>query len=412
MKKTLISLMLILPVFFCSCYDANDVEETAYLICLGIDKCEGGFSYTFQLASPLGSAGGDTGGGKEDSQNSEDKIYDSNNKTVNNIVISAPDFYTAKNMLANYLSKKLVMSHLKMIVCSEEVAKDSFKEHSELFAREREIRPGTFLSVSKDKAEAFLKAVNPELEGNTAKYYELVNSDETLIYAPVKRLGDFSNDSKTLDKTSVLPIAMLSAAESSKELSVQPYDESRMIKSSLTRLSNSKPELFGMGILKDGSLIGTMDGTDAFIYNILSSRTKNFVFSVQSPFDHSECLSFKCETDGLPVFKVINLNDKKNAPPKISVELNISSRYIAPNLPSGFNSFEQLNTLSKEALKKEIEKFLYTTSKNYNADVLKIGDVCKKEFLSFEDFEKYNWNDNFKNASFTVNVFLTDNAQF
>ena len=424
-KKLIALLMIFSQIFLCSCYDAEDVEETSYLIALGIDKVksdneEGGFSYTFQLAAPLKSSGGGEetgGGGGEDSEDKrkkktedsseKEKIYDSKNPTVNNIVIAAPDFYTARNMLANYMSKKLNMSHLKIIVCAKDVAKDSFKEHSELFSREREIRPGTFLCVSDGRAEAFLKAVNPELEGNTAKYYELVNSDKTLVFAPVKRLGDFSNESAILDKSAVLPIARLSEAEASSELKIAGTKSGQLIKSGISRISGAKPEFWGMAFFKDGKLIAETDGTKALMYNILTGHTKELVFSVMSPFDESDSLTFKCKIEGNPAISVQN---ESGTSPEISVRVNAFTEYMGAKLPKGYKSFAELNNTARTALEKEIKSFLTETSKKYNADVLKTGRTVKKNFLTEKSFNNIKWQQKYKNAVFSVKVLLTDNG--
>ncbi len=421
-KKLIAVLTVFSQILLCSCYDAGDVEETSYLIALGIDKVKSddtkgtGFSYTFQLAAPLKSSGGgeETGGegGEDEKKNTEsddkkERIYDSKNPTVNNIVIAAPDFYTAKNMLANYMSKKLNMSHLKMIVCARDVAIDSFKEHSELFSREREIRPGTFLCVSEGRAEAFLKAVNPELEGNTAKYYELVNSDKTLVYAPVKRLGDFSNDSAILDKSAVLPLARLSEAEASSELKVADAKSGRLVKSSISRISGAKPELWGMAFFSDGKLIAETDGTMALMYNILTGHTKQLVFSVTSPFDESDSLTFKCKIEGKPS---ISVQDEADSSPKIFVQVNAFTEYMGARLPNGYKSFSELNNTARSALEKEIESFMIETAQKYNADVLKTGRLVKKNYLTEKSFDNISWQKKYKNADFSVKVFLTDNG--
>lgn len=405
-KKTLCIFFILCSFFLCSCYDSTDVEETAYLISLGIDKANSGYSYTFQFASPFKTGGVSDIEENEQNEN-EPEIKESKNPTVKNIVIAAPDFYTAKNMLLNYLSKNLNMSHLKMIVCSDKVAEESFNEHSELFSHEREIRPGTFLSISDGKAEAFLKAVNPTLEGNTAKYYELVNSEETMLYAPVKRLGEFSNDSQTLDKTAVLPIARLSKIKKSNQFSVQNTTEEETIKSTLSRISDSSAEMWGMCILKENKLIGTLDGTNALIYNILSGHTKNFTISVQSPFDSEKILSFNCRTEKKPKFSVQDF--EKNIP-KISFELNLSFEYIGTTLPTGFKNTQELNNTARIALEKDIKNFLYKTSKTYSADVLKTGNTCKKNFISHQDFNKIKWSEKYKNAEFYVNIYLCNNS--
>ncbi len=386
MKKIFALFFCFCLVFLSACYDASDIEETAYLIALGIDRAEGGFLYTFQLASP---APGKEGGGEK-----------GKNSTAKNVVIGAEDFYTARNMFSNYLSKRLNMSHLKMIVCSKEIAETSFYEHSQLFSREREIRPGTYLAVSSGSAEEFLKAVNPELEGNTAKYYELINLDRSMVYAPPKRLGEFLSDMETSDGSGVLPVARVSKTEKSKSLKGEEYEKGEMVKATLSRVSDSKTELYGMGIFKKGKLIGMLDGNDAFMYNILTGFTENFVFSVMSPDEKGRTLSFKISLDNKPKIKASEYEGKI----RVDVLIEGDIQYMGIKPLENFNGEKSFEKIASDALCKELKAFLKKTASNYSADILKTGDKLKKYYLTQKDFEKINLNDKYQKAEFFVNV--------
>lgn len=395
--------------FLCSCYDASDIEETAYLIALGIDRnnkenigsseSENEFIYTFQLAAPL-VGGGEKGGSNE---------YDSGNPTVSNIVITADSFYSAKNLLTNYLSKVLNMSHLKTIVCSWQAAETSLIEHSELFSREREIRPGTFVCVSAVSAQEFLKAVNPELEGSTAKYYELVNSDKTLIYAPVKRLGDFIEETQTGDGSAALPLAWIAEAESSDGE-----------KDGTGKIHGRKPELKGMAVLKGNNIVGTLGESEALMYNILTGHTKDFVFTVfnnssdNNSFYSTEgsTISFKCRTESVPKISV-KLNEKFVM--DISVRIKLFAECMGKRLDAdnsnGYKTTEKLSSLLQAAFEKEMTDFLDKTAYELNADILKIGRKCKKNYMTIEELEKSDFEKNYKNSEFSVKVILTMNEE-
>lgn len=401
MKKLLIFPVIILCFFLSGCYDASEVEETAYLIALGIDNGKtGGYNYTFQFAAPLAISGGGDGGGESGSSSDKtDGLADSKNSTVKNVVIAAPDFYTAKNMLANYLSKTLNMSHLKLIVCSEEFAGGSLEKHTELFSQEREIRPGTFVAVSSVSAEEFLKSVNPDLEGSTSKYYELSNSGKTLIYAPSVRLGDFINNSKTFDKSSVLPIAEVSNAVSSEELTAKESGEG-IQKSSVSRVSNAAPELYGMGIFKDSILTGKMTGDEALMYNILSGQKSRFTFSVKDTKKEGESLSFNTLILKKPHFKI----SEKDGSLYINVTMYTNTEFIGTVLPEGYNSSEELLDAGEKALCTQMTEFLFKTSRELSADILKTERYYKKNFMTIREMDESNFDEKYKNASFTVNI--------
>lgn len=386
MKRLLAFFMCIFMMLLSACYDASDIEETAYLIALGIDKGESGFLYTFQLASP---APDKEGGGEK-----------GENPTAKNVVIGAEDFYTARNMFSNYLSKSLNMSHLKMIVCSKEIAESSFYEHSQLFSREREIRPGTYLAVSSKSAEEFLKAVNPALEGNTAKYYELINLDRSMLYAPAKRLGEFLSDMETSDGSGVLPVARVLETEKSDGIKGEKHEKGEMVKGTVSRVSDSKTELFGMGIFKKGKIIGMLDGNDAFMYNILTGFSEDFVFSVKSTDDEQRTLSFKVSLDNKPKIKVLENGEKI----RVDVMVEGDIEYMGIKDFENFKGEKGFEKIASDALGKELKAFLEKTASTYGADVLKVGDRLKKYYLTQEDFEKINFEDKYPYAEFYVSV--------
>ena len=374
--KKILCLLIIVPVFLLlGCYDASEVEETAYLIALGIDNAENGtFNYTFQFAAPLAISGGEEGGGGggSDSQpKKEGEILDAKNPTVKNIVISAQDFYAAKNILTNYLSKTVNMSHLKMIVCSEAFAKDGLKKHTQLFLEEREIRPGTFMAISEDKAEQFLKAVKPDLEGSTSKYYELSNSEKTLVFAPSVRLGDFVSKALAFDKSSVLPIAVV--------------DKEKLATA-----------LYGMGVFKDSVLIGKMNGDEALLFNVLSGTEKRFSFSVNDPKNNGERLSFDNSLLENPEFKIEENGDAL----KITTEIYLDMEFIGAKLPDGYKSEDEVLALGENELKSKLANFMLKTARDFSADILSIERFYKNKFFTTDELENAKFREKYKNAEF------------
>ena len=392
------------PVFLCiliclllsSCYDAAEVEETAYVIALGIDKgSNGGNIYTFQIAAPLGSSGSEEIGAFSDSgsengdENTEEDIMTADNKTVKNTVISAEDFYTARTLLANYMSKNISLAHLKMIIISDETANEIMAEHFEIFSSERQIRPATFIAVSKGRAEEYLKCVNPELEASTAKYYELSNTEKMLFYAPAKGLGSFMNDMKTFDKSGVLPLAVISKSRKSAELDLSFSSEDGIKR----RLSSSKTEMFGMGIFKDKHLVAVTGGEEALIYNVLCGQTESLIFSCDA--ENGKKLFLKADFLKKPCFKI----SEKNGSLQIDVDIFINLKYCGTESKSK-KSLE----LGENALKEKISRFLYLTSSEYNADILKLEKIAGRKYKTAGDAKNSDFEKKYKDCLFNVSV--------
>lgn len=268
-------LLLILCILLTGCYDSRQVEESAYVIALGVDKGDdNSYIYTFQLSNPL-----ELGGNKTNEET------DAGNKTVSNISIDARNYYLATNNLKGQLSKIPSMSHLKIIIFSTEVAKEDILSHASLLFREQEVRPNAHLCLA-ESAQNFLENVKPALEVSTARYYELMFRNENTPYAPQVTLREFVSKGTDSACDPVLPIA-------------------------------EKEKLEGIGIFKNGTLISVGGWEDAMLYKLLSNQAKNISINAGDSV-------FSVTSSGYPEVYI----DQNSTPPKINLKLNISASLI------------------------------------------------------------------------------------
>lgn len=399
MKNKLILFMFFLLIPTLSgCYNDKEIDETAYIIALGIDKGKNeNYSYTFQFSSPLAISGDieeDKDSGKENEEKSGREI---DNTTVSNLVIEAPDFYIAKNLTNNFLSKNVDMSHLKLIVFSAQVDANCLEEHSQLLLHEREIRPHTAIAVAATSAEEYIENVNPELESNTSKYYELMSLRSNNVYAPSKRLHDFVDDITVKTSDSVLPIAV-----NGKELKDFPADNSTSgwITPHDSQVASSHSVLSGMAIFKDGRLTDAMDGDSAMIFNILNRAIKSCTITVENQSSPDETLSFRLT---VPESATYDIDLENN---RINVSQNLQLEFLGLRLPQGYHSFDELYAYTQKVITARVSDFLHDISHNKKADILHIRNHLRPRFTTWEEWNKFNWDEFYEKAKFTVNINL------
>lgn len=117
--KKFISLLII--IILCSfslsgCYSAQALETLAYAVAIGIDKGKNDkLNLSFQFAI-LGDSSS-SGSGSSQSQES----------TVTSVECSSID--SGINLVDNYISKKVNLSHCKAIIISEELAYEGVSEY-------------------------------------------------------------------------------------------------------------------------------------------------------------------------------------------------------------------------------------------------------------------------------------------
>ena len=336
-------MLLALCLTLCGCYDSSEVEEKGYVIAIGIDKGDNSeFKYTFQLSNPL-----ESGGSMGAEEKADEKQSDGNN-TVDNICVEADDFFTAKNKLKSVLSKKADFSNVKVVALSNQVAEEDALSHCVILLKDREVRPSANICVASSAVE-FLKSVNPTLEENTIRYYELFFKNRDVPYSTVITLREFV--SRSVDKA---------------------YD-------AVAPLVNENG-LSGMALFLSGKMCGVADADEALIYNLLIGNTEGAGLN----YGTGECtLSSICKPD-------INVSTE-NVNPYITLEIEISVSEGA--------DLDKVTRL----LKSRTESFLYKTSA-LSCDILGLGRKVKSAFATQFKWESYNWNILYKKSVFSVNV--------
>jgi len=393
MKNKLLILLLILSILpLTGCYDIKEIDETAYIVALGIDESDGrNFSYTFQFSAPLAISAPSPEGESSSSEESSSK----SNQSVSTLTIAAPDFYVARNLTNNYMSKNINMSHLKMIVFSAKISPDDLEQHSQLLLREREIRPHTTIALSATTASDFLKKVNPELESNTSKYYELMSLRSNNIYAPSKQLHDFVDEIITGENDTVLPIAT-----NAKEIRKFPADSTTAgwVGTHKSSIDSDSAVMCGMAIYKEGTLSGSMDGDSALIFNILNKNIDNCTVTVADKHNHDRTISFRLI---IPQKAHYRLNRQTT---EVRVSQNLSAEYLGSILPKGYRSFDELYSYFRTIITNRMQEFLLDISKERSADILSLRNEMRRQFLTLKDWEAFDWNSFYKQARFSVNI--------
>lgn len=368
--KRILALLLIfcMSASLCGCYDNREIDMTAYVIALGIDNAEEGYNYTFQISSPLAMGGG----GQIAEMGNGDK-----NKRVENIVIGAKNLYEARNILNNFLSKRINLSHLKMIAVSSEAAEQGLEPHMGFLLREREVRPNTRMCVAQESAEDFLKGVNPALEANTAEYYDLV-FENGAVFAPSKTLWEFVNELSSF--ASVLPMGRLSTYKSSEEFSGE--DAPR-------RVSTSKAEFSGICLFKGDRAVGYLSPEKSEIFGLLTGDIKEAEISLLKDGEYHSVKVFP-QSDGN--FSVMGDDDGMTLKMRQSFDAEVNSSGAV------IKETEIEDYLQKEAYA------VFLEIQDKGCDVFGAGNYFKRRCKTVSEWESIDWNEKFKSVYFLPEI--------
>lgn len=361
MKKTLLILALILTILitFFSAYDVRGVEDLSYVIALGIDKSDSEdepYSLTIQTAKPDSSESGGT-------------------KIKTDIqTVECNSFNLGLSMLNLENEKTLNLSHCTAIIISEDLAKDGIENIINSITNNIEIRPTCNILISKEKTSEFLEVAS-NIEDISSKFYNsFINSAKTTSYITT---CEFSKFYSNLNYDIQEPVALYSY------------------------IKDDSIETLGLAVFKDYKMIGRLSGLETICYNLLTNN-----------FEQATIEVYNYQNPGLPIaINIEKLNNTKikvkleDNIPKIECNVSVESKILTANKNYDFSTQESLKQLEAEInlfLEKSISDFLYKTSTEYNSDIIGFEGYFKKNFLTQDEIDKYNWQELYKNSEFTV----------
>ena len=389
--KGIIVLLVFMSLYGCS--DAEEPDSLGYVVAIGVDKAEkeeARYDITIQFANSVKISGGASQEGGKGGQES-----------IKNITVTAPSIYSAVNVANHIVSKVFTLSHTKVVVFSEDIAKEGIKDILETIGRSSDIRPNTYFTVSKCSAKEFLESVNPETEVNPTRYYTMLFENEFSGFIPQNKSQDFYFFANSEEKNPVLPLSSISEKKGTYNFNESGY-QYRLEDFSAGEIPSEKTEvqIMGMAIFDKDKYIGEMGDIETEIYNLLTGRYKSsyvtYFFS-QSPKDPITVLQ---QQNKRPKIKV----DTSGDVPKISLNVYVEADFTSSTPEMSVEEhLDEFARESSEDLKREIEEFL-TKTKDMKADIIGFGSYAKRNFLDQTEFDKYNWKEKYPVAEIDVNV--------
>lgn len=402
MRKKFLYLFLILSICLFSltgCYDATGIEDLSYAIAIGLDKGENNvLKLSLQLATPstIGS--------------SSEGSSQSSTTTITSIECSS--ITSGINLINGYTSKRVNLSHCKVIVISEELAISGISEYVYTLMDNIEIRPNCNIVVSKCDAIDFLENAKPTLEKLTARYYEAaVNSSEYTGYTANVELIDFYS---ALKSASIEPIAILAGINTNEthleSEYINKFNIDSSYKASQTPIKDKTSlEYTGIAVFKNDKLVGELNGLESVCYSILSNKLDNCMITIQNPISFNNSIDIYLNYKIRPkiTVKMVNLT------PYINIDLAFNAYIASPDNSSEHSSPDSLEIIGNAAskyLKEQIAAFSYKTSKDFKCDIVGFGKYAIINYLTSEDWQNSNWLNNYQNSVFDINVSVNVNS--
>lgn len=400
MKKVFvfIGIVFIIILIISSKYSttSQSIENLAYVIAIGIDNGDNGLlKVTLQIATPSSNSSG-SGSSEQSSESTTTTVECS---TIN----------SGLNLVNSYISKKLNLSHCKIIVFSEKFATNDISDEISTLANNVEIRPDCSIVISKCDAKDFININKPVLVTLTARFYEvIVSSGDYTGFSTNVTLLDFYRSLKDHSSNAVALLAGIntpSTQSTPDDVNYVDLDSSYSAGQALITNKNNM-QINGLAVFHNGYCIGELNSIDSICHLILKNELQSAMISIPDPFNNTEIINLSLMQLKKPDIEVKLVNGS----PYISCNVYLKANIVSLSSGSDFSKKENLNIISEYAnsyLKSHINNYLYKTSKDFNSDTVGFGRYLLSSYATLEDWYNENWKSNYKNSFFDVNVDTT-----
>ena len=421
----IIILALVFIYAFSASYTSDSIDNISYVLALAVDEAEGenNLQVTFEFIDTSAFA-------NEQGSASNGGIIDT---------VKAPSINSALNLLNAYVGKSVNISHCKVVVFSDKLAKKGIVSEVSELMNNIQVRPSTNIIICKGNALDYLQNSNSQLEKILTKYYDIFpNSSEYTGYTSNIMIGEFYNYLTTKECGNLAILGGLnpkisstgqednssSSSESSSIGSSQgssdnssDYNSSKNIVKNDSTLSNmiagNAPilgergtENIGLAVLKDGKYIGDLTACDTLCHTLISGEVNSFLLTINNTEVYKNYIDISLFENTSPVIKVDTSGDNSI----INIYIKLVGRidgikdginYSEDN--TSLDLYEVSNAVSK-SLENYIIKYLEKTTSEFKCDIDYFYNYAKRNFTTISDWKKYDWASKYIESTFNVSI--------
>ena len=361
-------LILSVPLLITGCWDRKELEGRAIVRLIAIDKTENNeIKFSVQIVRTSDSQASSNDGGSEDAKSSVvmsasgDTVFDA----IRNLVLKS--------------GRKLYYPHNTAIIFGNEMAKDGILRVLDLFNRDAEMRPLTWIAVTPGEAADILDA-QPTLESLSAKQIDLM-------------LRDYGASSKTV-ATSLL--------DTMKQLA---YDSPGAVLSNIEldpKSPNKTLLLNGAAVFQRDKLIGKLDPLETRGYLWIQGKVKSGIIMFPCPGEENDMISMEVKRAKGKIEPEIS-----EGKVKFTITVNMVSRLAEQACLTDLSNPEKLMELKEsqsEVIEKEIRSVVDKAQGKYGVDILGLGSELSRKYPKEWKTLKDNWAEEFPKAEVTIVV--------
>ncbi|MCE5285439.1 MAG: Ger(x)C family spore germination protein [Pelosinus sp.] len=396
----LIRTVVIVAIVLCNacllgCRGSHEPDSLIYIVAVGFDKAQepGKLEVSFQIALPRTGSSGEGGGGEP-------------KKNAVVVSIKAATLAEAYNLLGSAIAYTPTLSHTKMLVFGEELARDGVQDIMGPAMRFRQYRGSMHVAVVRGTAAEFFKSNQPIFDITLSKYYEVMMESfsessyylDTSLHTFYMRLKTFNGQAYA----TLLAVNPTTGKGVPADSTVPGGKAETYIAGDMPRQGGNKAEFMGTAMFRGDKMVGILDNDETRMLSMLLGTFNKGFLSVVDPLDPKRSVNVFLSLQQHPSIKT-RIEDGL---PYIRIQINLEGEISA--IPSGihYEKGEYLSLLEEQVsqvITERMEKMLQHTQA-VGSDVVGFGSYFRPHFLTGPEFKNYNWINRYSEAIIQVNV--------
>lgn len=351
-RALLIGVLILIQIIVTGCWSRKELNDLAIAVGIGLDKVGDQYQVSAQVVLPSQIAGSRGG-----SPQSPVNLYKATGKTV----------YEALRKMTTVSPRSIYISHLRILVLGEDLAREGIGDVLDFFSRDTEARNDYFIVVAKNAKAADALRILTNLEKIPAvRLFSSLETSEKL-WAPTSTvtLGTLITELITKGKDPVLTGVVIEGnipvGETSKN--VETVDSPTQLKYS------------GLAVFKGDKLIGWLNQEESKVYNYLTNKVKKTVSYIQCPGGEKVSLAI---TKARSQMKNSIHNNKPEIHINQYLEADIGEVQCKDLDLTDPNTIAELEQIASEKVLKLFQTTIKKTQQEYKSDIFGFGEVIRR----------------------------------
>lgn len=456
-----VSLLLVcctLAGILSGCNNIAEPDEEIFSIVMGYDKSD---KETMRITVKVMPENKNSAGGSGDGAFSGEEGGKTSKIPDNIFTVDAPCNLPAAELINTVIPKHLSMLQVKMVVISEELAREDLDILITPIIRFKEIKPSISVVICRGTAEEFISAKTSELvpflplateiimkrnKGNASYMVRTLGEiyrdfsgnygDSLVMYGGLADSGtnnieqgndseEKSKKSQDKDKKSSEESENENGNENEEAKSVLKAEEPEK-KSGENSIYSDDPasgyisgyypgdipvktsamqQIAGMAVLRGTKMVGTLNTHETAMFMIADGSFAGAVLTVRDPYIKNNYVVYYARNRQNNRVKTwIDEGDIAH----IEVECFLKGELdIVQNTSRDYRDPEQrecLRQYTQEYLQEETDKLLNKLQKEYRSDALQLGRYMASNFKTIEQWEAFDWKSKYPDAEISIKV--------